>query len=64
MFDKDKDGSITSQELRTVLNALRLDTTDQETMDMISSIDIDGLLTNKYNIKQIKINYNIFYFLN
>ena len=44
LFDKDKDGSITSQELRTVLNALRLDTTDQETMDMISSIDIDGLL--------------------
>ncbi|ESO07720.1 hypothetical protein HELRODRAFT_170263 [Helobdella robusta] len=42
LFDTDKDGSITSRELKTVLNALRIDTTDQETKDMISSIDLDG----------------------
>ena len=42
LFDKDGDGTITEIELRTVMQSLGQDPTDQELKEMISEIDQDG----------------------
>ena len=42
LFDKDGDGTITKNELRTVMQSLGQDPTDQDLDDMISEIDQDG----------------------
>jgi len=44
LFDKDNDGCITSKELMTVMNGLRLQITEQEIVDLINNVDVDGLL--------------------
>jgi len=43
LFDKDSDGCITSKELMTVMNGLRLQITEQEIADLINNVDVDGL---------------------
>ena len=43
LFDKDNDGCITSKELMTVMNGLRLQITEQEIADLINNVDVDGL---------------------
>ena len=43
LFDKDSDGCITSKELMTVMNGLRLKITEQEIADLINNVDVDGL---------------------
>jgi len=42
LFDKDNDGCITSKELMTVMNGLRLQITEQEIADLINNVDVDG----------------------
>ena len=42
LFDKDKDGRITTGELGTVMRSLGQDPTDTELRDMVNEIDIDG----------------------
>ncbi|ELU06160.1 hypothetical protein CAPTEDRAFT_227531 [Capitella teleta] len=42
LFDKDGDGSITSEELLTVMTSLRQQATEAEIKDMIQQVDIDG----------------------
>ncbi|XP_028676067.1 calcium-binding protein LPS1-alpha-like [Erpetoichthys calabaricus] len=42
MFDKDGDGTITTQELGTIMKSLGQAPTDQELKDMISEVDADG----------------------
>lgn len=42
LFDTDKDGSITAEELGTVMRSLGQDPTEQEIQDMIDEVDEDG----------------------
>ena len=42
MFDQDGDGTITLNELRTVMQSLGQNPTDQELEDMINEVDNDG----------------------
>ena len=42
LFDKDGDGTITLEELRTVMQSLGQNPTDQELIDMIREVDNDG----------------------
>lgn len=42
MFDKDKDGTINSKELGTVMRDMGRSPTDQQVEDMISEVDADG----------------------
>ena len=42
MFDQDGDGTITLNELRTVMQSLGQTPTDQELEDMINEVDNDG----------------------
>ncbi|KAH3848093.1 calmodulin-A-like [Dreissena polymorpha] len=42
LFDKDEDGTITTQELGTVMRSLGQNPTDNELKDMINEVDIDG----------------------
>ena len=42
MFDKDGDGSITTDELGTVMRALGQNPTEQELKDMINEVDLNG----------------------
>uniref|UniRef100_A0A8C4ST56 EF-hand domain-containing protein n=1 Tax=Erpetoichthys calabaricus TaxID=27687 RepID=A0A8C4ST56_ERPCA len=42
MFDKDGDGTITAQELGTVMRSLGQTPSDQELQDLINSADVDG----------------------
>jgi calmodulin len=49
LFDKDNDGCITSKELFTVMNGLRLQITEQEIADIINNVDVDGSGTVDFN---------------
>lgn len=49
LFDKDNDGCITSKELMTVMNGLRLQITEQEIADLINNVDVDGSGTVDFN---------------
>lgn len=49
MFDLDKDGRITAEELKTVMSTLRLQVTNAEVEDMIQKADIDGNGTIEFN---------------
>ncbi|KAK6171162.1 hypothetical protein SNE40_019410 [Patella caerulea] len=42
LFDKDGDGTITTDELGTVMRSLGQEPTDQELQDMINEVDADG----------------------
>ena len=42
LFDKDDDGSITTQEIGSVLRSLGSFPTEQELVQMLDDIDIDG----------------------
>ena len=42
LFDRDQDGSITKQELSTVMRSLGQNPTDQELIEMIRQVDEDG----------------------
>ncbi|XP_052768599.1 calmodulin-beta-like [Mya arenaria] len=42
MFDKDGDGTITTKELGTVMRSLGQDPSEQELVDMINEVDMDG----------------------
>ena len=44
MFDKNKDGRITTTELQTVMVNLRLEPTEDELQDMIKRFDQDGTM--------------------
>lgn len=41
LFDKNKDGTISIDELKTVLKSLGIKSSDTQLMDMINSVDID-----------------------
>ena len=41
-FDKDGDGSITCEELRTVMTSLGKNPTTSELQEMIQEVDLDG----------------------
>ena len=43
LFDKDKDGAIETKELGHVLNALGVNPTQSELLEMINEVDVDGL---------------------
>lgn len=43
MFDKDDDGTITADELGTVMRSLGQDPTEAELQDMMNEVDADGL---------------------
>lgn len=49
MFDKNKDGHITSNELKTVLKELGHNPTDQEIEEFIKAVDIDDNKTIEFN---------------
>ena len=42
MFDKDKDGTITTKELANVMRSLNHDPTEDELNEMIAEVDLDG----------------------
>ena len=42
MFDKDKDGTITTKELANVMRSLNQDPTEEELNEMIAEVDLDG----------------------
>ncbi|KAI8582858.1 hypothetical protein K450DRAFT_225157 [Umbelopsis ramanniana AG] len=42
MFDKDNDGSITAQELGTVIRSFGMNPTEAELMDMVNEVDTNG----------------------
>ena len=42
LFDKDKDGTITSRELGTVMRSLGQNPTEAELRDMVKEVDADG----------------------
>ncbi|XP_076442019.1 calmodulin-alpha-like [Babylonia areolata] len=42
LFDKDRDGTITTKELGTVMKSLGQNPTDTELQDMINEVDVDG----------------------
>jgi len=42
MFDKDGDGTITTKELGTVMRSLGQNPTEQELIDMVNEVDMDG----------------------
>lgn len=42
LFDKDRDGKITTKELGTVMRNLGQNPTDNELQDMIEEVDLDG----------------------
>ena len=44
MFDKNRDGRITKEELGTVLKSLGSNPTDTELEDLINNVDKDGIL--------------------
>lgn len=48
LFDRDGDGTITTEELGTVMRSLGQSPNDQELQDMINEVDVDG-----------KINYGL-----
>ena len=48
MFDQDGDGSITFDELGTVMRSLGQCPTRQELRDMIQEVDIDGKVSKYY----------------
>ena len=42
LFDKDGDGRITSKELLTVMKSIGQSATEEDTIEMIRNVDIDG----------------------
>ena len=42
LFDKDKDGAIETKELGHILNALGVNPTQSELLEMINEVDVDG----------------------
>uniref|UniRef100_A0A8C4T1S0 EF-hand domain-containing protein n=1 Tax=Erpetoichthys calabaricus TaxID=27687 RepID=A0A8C4T1S0_ERPCA len=49
VFDKDGDGTITTQELATVMKSLGQTLTDKELQEMINEVDSDGDGTIDFN---------------
>lgn len=45
MFDKDNDGTISTEELGIVMTSLGQYPTNQELQEMIHEVDIDGMIT-------------------
>ena len=41
MFDRDGDGSVTVEELGTVMRSLGQDPTEEQIQDMINDVDVD-----------------------
>ena len=42
IFDKNKDGNITAYELANVMKSLNMDPTEDELLEMINEVDLDG----------------------
>jgi len=50
MFDKDGDGTITTKELGTVMRSLGQNPTEQELIDMVNEVDMDGRLASWFTV--------------
>lgn len=42
MFDKDGDGTVSTEELGEVMRSMGQNPTEKELMDMIAEVDVDG----------------------
>lgn len=45
MFDKDGDGTVSTEELGEVMRSMGQNPTEKELMDMIAEVDVDGTCT-------------------
>lgn len=43
MFDKDGDGTVSTEELGEVMRSMGQNPTEKELMDMIAEVDVDGI---------------------
>jgi len=60
LFDKDGDGTISSNELGVVMRSLGQNPSDQELDDLIKEVDIDGMVNyNSYKTLFFKMYVNI-----
>lgn len=60
MFDKDGDGTVSTEELGEVMRSMGQNPTEKELMDMIAEVDVDGTCNIKSNMKQEESEYLLF----